>query len=30
VVCSGFSCQPPIFDVKGLARVLGSEKRPAA
>jgi len=30
VVCSGFSCQPPIFDTKGLARVLGSQKRPAA
>jgi uncharacterized protein YyaL (SSP411 family) len=30
VVCSGFSCQPPIFDAKGLARALGTEKWPAA
>jgi len=24
VVCSGFACQPPIFDAQELARVLGS------
>jgi hypothetical protein len=30
VVCSGFSCAAPIFDAKGLARVLGSRERPAA
>ncbi len=30
VVCSGFACQPPIFDEKGLARALGSRTRPAA
>ena len=30
VVCSGFSCQPAIFDTQGLARALGSRKRPAA
>ncbi len=30
VVCSGFSCQPPIFDSEGLARALGSRERSAA
>jgi len=25
VVCSGFACQPPIFDAAELARVLGSQ-----
>ncbi len=30
VVCSGFSCQPPIFDPEGLGRALGSRKRSAA
>src|SRR5882762_9253974 len=30
VVCSGFACQPPIFDVQELARTLGSQARPAA
>jgi len=30
VVCSGFTCQPPIFDAEELARTLGSQARPAA
>lgn len=30
VVCSGFACQPPIFDEEELARALGSRARPAA
>ena len=30
VVCSGFACQPPIFDAQELARALGSRARPAA
>jgi uncharacterized protein YyaL (SSP411 family) len=30
VVCSGFACQPPIFDARELARTLGSQARPAA
>jgi uncharacterized protein len=30
VVCSGFACQPPIFDPQELARTLGSQVRPAA
>jgi uncharacterized protein YyaL (SSP411 family) len=30
VVCSGFACQPPIFDEQELARALGSQARPAA
>jgi uncharacterized protein YyaL (SSP411 family) len=30
VVCSGFACQPPIFDEQELARALGSRARPAA
>src|SRR5467141_3610612 len=30
VVCSGFACQPPIFDPKELVRTLGSQARPAA
>jgi uncharacterized protein YyaL (SSP411 family) len=30
VVCSGFACQPPIFDVQELARTLGARARPAA
>jgi uncharacterized protein len=29
VVCSGFACQPPIFDAQELARVLGAGRRPA-
>jgi hypothetical protein len=29
-VCSGFACQPPIFDAQELARELGSQARPAA
>jgi hypothetical protein len=30
VLCSGFACQPPIFDAQELARALGSRARPAA
>src|SRR5713226_6155515 len=30
VVCSGFACQPPIFDAQELARTLGSQARTAA
>ena len=30
VVCSGFACQPPIFDEEELAHALGSRARPAA
>ena len=30
VVCSGFACQPPIFDAQELVRTLGSQARPAA
>src|SRR5208282_5459900 len=30
VVCSGFACQPPIFDAAELARALGSRALPAA
>jgi uncharacterized protein len=30
VLCSGFACQPPIFDANELARALGSRARPAA
>jgi len=30
LVCSGFACQPPIFDAQELARALGSQARPAA
>jgi len=30
VVCSGFACQPPIFDEEELARALKSRARPAA
>ncbi len=30
VVCSGFACQPPIFDAQELARTLGAQARPAA
>jgi len=30
VVCSGFACQPPIFDADELARALDSRARPAA
>jgi len=30
VVCSGFACQPPIFDAEELARSLASQARPAA
>ena len=29
VVCSGFTCQPPIFDVQELARVLSPQVRKA-
>ena len=30
VVCSGFACQPPIFDAEELARMVGSQARPVA
>jgi len=30
VLCSGFTCQPPIFDAEELARTVGSQARPAA
>jgi uncharacterized protein YyaL (SSP411 family) len=30
VVCSGFACQPPVYDAAELARALGSRARPAA
>jgi uncharacterized protein YyaL (SSP411 family) len=30
VVCSGFACQPPIFDAQELGRAMGSRARPAA
>jgi uncharacterized protein YyaL (SSP411 family) len=30
VLCSGFACQPPIFDEQELTRALGSRARPAA
>jgi hypothetical protein len=30
VVCSGFACQPPMFDEEELTRALGSRARPAA
>jgi len=30
VVCSGFACQPPVFDAEELGRMLGSRARPAA
>jgi uncharacterized protein YyaL (SSP411 family) len=30
VVCSGFACQPPIFEAEELARTLGAQARPAA
>jgi uncharacterized protein YyaL (SSP411 family) len=30
VVCSGFACQPPIFDAQELGRALRSQARPAA
>jgi uncharacterized protein YyaL (SSP411 family) len=30
VVCSGFACQPPVFDAEKLARALGWRGRPAA
>jgi uncharacterized protein YyaL (SSP411 family) len=30
VVCSGFGCQPPVYDAEELARTLGSRARPAA
>jgi uncharacterized protein YyaL (SSP411 family) len=30
VVCSGFACQPPIFDAQELGRALGARARPAA
>ncbi len=30
VVCSGFACQPPVFEAGELLRVLGARGRPAA
>jgi len=30
VVCSGLSCQPPVFDQAELLRALGGQSRPAA
>jgi uncharacterized protein YyaL (SSP411 family) len=30
VVCSGFACQPPVFEVQELTRILGSRARQAA
>jgi uncharacterized protein len=30
VVCSGFACQPPVFDAQQLASALGTRARPAA
>ncbi len=30
VVCSGFACQPPVFEAPELMRALGSRARPAA
>ena len=30
VVCSGFTCQPPVFDAEDLTRAMGSRARPAA
>jgi uncharacterized protein YyaL (SSP411 family) len=30
VVCSGFACQPPVFEAQELARALGALARPAA
>jgi uncharacterized protein YyaL (SSP411 family) len=30
VICSGFACQPPIFDPAELSRQLDSKSRPAA
>jgi uncharacterized protein len=30
VVCSGFSCQPPVFESDELARLLNARERPAA
>ena len=30
VVCSGFTCQPPILKAEDLAQALGAEARPAA
>ena len=30
VVCSGFACQPPVFDVQELTRSLGIQTLPAA
>src|SRR4029077_2225298 len=30
VLCSGFTCQPPIFDAQELARTVGTQERPAA
>jgi hypothetical protein len=30
VVCSGFTCQPPVFDAQELVRALGLRKLPAA
>jgi uncharacterized protein YyaL (SSP411 family) len=30
VVCSGVTCQPPIFDVEELGQMLGSRSRLAA
>jgi uncharacterized protein YyaL (SSP411 family) len=30
VVCSGFTCQPPVFEAEDLAQALGAQARPAA
>ncbi len=30
VVCSEFACQPPVFEVEDLERVLDARRRPAA
>jgi hypothetical protein len=30
VICSGFTCQPPVFDVAQLEQTLRSSSRPAA
>jgi hypothetical protein len=30
VLCSGFTCQPPVFDVRELMQALGTRARPAA
>jgi len=30
LICSGFTCQPPIFEAEELSRSLGSQAQPAA